>query len=665
MKSRISRISIVLVATLLIFSCATPAFDLTTDQTAVLSIIPEPNSIQLGTGTFALTSATGLEASEELASVAALIKSDIKEATGFDLAGTENKISLVLDPAYKAKNEGYKLDVTTDLVTITANEAAGIFYGYQTLKQMMPAYVYAKMSTAKKAVEIPCAFIIDEPRFAWRGLMVDDCRHFVGGVENMKRFLDTMAVHKLNTMQWHLTEDQGWRIEIKAFPKLTEVGAWRTETKKGLYWDDEFAFDGVPHGGFYTQEEVKEIVAYAQERFITIVPEIEMPGHAQAAIAAYPELGNNPDKQLPVFTNWGVNPTVLNVNDNTIEFLKTVLDEVMELFPSTYIHIGADECPKTEWENSADAQARIKELGLVDDPKYAPNSHTAEEKLQSWFVGIFDEYLASHGRKLIGWDEILEGGLTDGATVMSWRGEEHGITAANLGHDVVMTPTTFVYLDYLQAPQKTEPLSIGGNLPLKHVYSWNPLPSKIAPDKAHHVIGGQGNLWSEYMKDIEQVYYMAYPRAASVAESTWSQNEDKNYSKFCYKLQKHYQRLAQAGIPFRYPDNNKYTVPINFTSGECEIDLKPSCSGFYQIFINKTNGPEVKISKVELLVNGEVVDTQERLGTTCKTFSQSTVYTLSACKKACPKAEAESTVTAKVYYSASSPAKAKVIVKTL
>ncbi len=676
---------------MLIVNCTTPVFDLTTDKTAFLSIIPEPKSIHLKEGTFLLSAFTQLLYSPEFKNVGNFIKNDLANFTKDYTPGYPGSISLRFDPEIDLNEEGYHLDIDkTNNINITAKTEAGVFYAYQTLKQLLPPKVYQNKPTvipkksledmgygqiledykqasqiikddnldSLKSIPIPCLTITDEPRYSWRGLMLDVGRHFMP-VADIKKFIDSMVMHKLNTFHWHLTEDQGWRIEIKQYPKLTEVGAWRAETKIGHYFHDQYGFDGIPHGGFYTQEEVKEVVAYAAERFITVIPEIEMPGHSQAAIASYPEIGHVPEG-LPVRTNWGINTNALNVKDSTIQFYKNVLDEVMELFPSTYIHIGGDECTKTQWENDAYAQQKIAELGLGD-----------EDGLQSWFIEQFDEYLSSKGRKLIGWDEILEGGLTKGATVMSWQGEKGGIAAANMGHDVVMSPTTYVYLDYYQGNKKSEPLAISNLITLEHIYNWNPQPTEIAPDKVHHVIGGQGNIWTNYMKDMEQVMYMTYPRASAMSECLWSENDQKDFAKFNYKMQKHHLRLANADISLRYPDI--YAKNINLkcdNSGSSTINLTSAgagaTSGFYQIHIQNSKGGEIQTSKVELLVGSEVVATQERNGVTNETFNQSTVYTLEIPAEKL-KSQGDAEVSAKIYYTLPEGGhpKAKVRVKVL
>jgi hexosaminidase len=371
--------------------------------------------------------------------------------------------------------------------------------------------------------------------------MMDTCRHFFP-VNTVLRFIDLLARHKMNSFHWHLTEDQGWRIEIQRYPRLAEVGAWRKQSPVGRVFDDQpgARYDGIPHGGYYTQADVRRVVEYAQARHINVVPEIEMPGHAQAAVAAYPELGNTA-RQLEVSCHWGIHEHVYNAEEGTLRFLQNVLDEVLDLFPSPFIHIGGDECPKKEWRGSAAAQARIKALGLKD-----------EDELQSYFVRRMDAFLFARGRRLIGWDEILEGGLAERAAVMSWRGEEGGIIAANAGHDVVMAPTTYTYLDYYQGEdQAAQPLSIGGFLPLEKVYAYEPIPTEIQADKAHHVLGAQGQLWAEFISTQEHQDYMAFPRLCALAEVTWSPKEKKDYAGFLRRLSGgHLARLDALGVNY-------------------------------------------------------------------------------------------------------------------
>lgn len=417
--------------------------------------------------------------------------------------------------------ESYTLKVSSDGVVISAPTAAGVFYGIQTLRKSMPA-------TTTSDISLPSVEITDAPRFAYRGVHLDVARHFYS-MDDLKKFIDMMALHNMNRFHWHLTEDQGWRLEIKRYPLLTEIGSKRKETVIG---GNTGEYDGKPYGGFYTQEEAKELVAYAAERQILVIPEIDLPGHVQAALAAYPNLGCT-GGPYEVWTRWGVSDNVLCAgNDEALQFIDDVLAEVIEIFPSEYIHIGGDECPKTKWQTCKKCQARIKALGLKGD-----ETHSKEEYLQSFVINHAEKFVNSKGRKIIGWDEILEGGLSETATVMSWRGEAGGIEAAKMGNDVIMTPNTFLYFDYYQSSDiDNEPLAIGGFLPIKKVYNYEPMPESLTEEQQKHIIGVQANHWSEYYPTYAQVEYMALPRWAALAEVQWSGKDKKDYSDFLKRL---------------------------------------------------------------------------------------------------------------------------------
>ena len=506
-----------------------------------IAIIPKPQYMEVNEGQFKLNADTIIITSES--AVADLVVSYLQPATGFDLknepeSDAETNI-IVLELSDEASNnpEGYQLIVTPDAITITAPQASGLFYGVQTLRQLLPAPIMAQDPAENIEWAIPALLITDEPKFVWRGLHLDVGRHMFP-VEFIKKFIDMMVLYKYNTFHWHLTEDQGWRIEIKKYPKLTEIGAFRTETPIP---EDRNRGDGKPYGGFYTQDEVREIVAYATERFITVVPEIEMPGHVVAVLAAYPELGCV-GEGYEVRTRWGIAKDVFCAGKEApFELMEDVLTEVLDLFPSEFIHIGGDECPKDRWKECPDCQARIKELGLED-----------EHALQSWFIRRIETWLNERGRRLVGWDEILEGGLAPNATVMSWRGSQGGIDAANAGHDVIMSPNTYCYLDYYQGEDlESEPAAIGGYLPLKHVYQFEVIPADIDPKKAHHILGGQGNVWTEYIPTSEQVEYMAYPRSLAIAEAVWTYPEDRDYEKFEARLKQHLPHLDAMNVNYR------------------------------------------------------------------------------------------------------------------
>ena len=448
--------------------------------------------------------------------------------------------------------EEYFIDITKKGVKIQASTVAGFRNASQTIGQMLPAAYYGKAKAAGENWVLPCATIKDKPRFAYRGMHLDVARHFFD-VKEVKRYLDVMAAYKLNRFHWHLTEDQGWRIEIKKYPKLTEVGAWRDSTMVGKNWNE---FDHTRYGGFYTQEEIKDVVAYAADLGITVIPEIDLPGHMVAALTSYPELGctGGPYTVRPV---WGIADEVLCPGkETTFKFIEDVLDEVMELFPSEYIHIGGDECPKKAWKACPACQKRIKDLGLKSDGK-----HSAEEYLQSYVTARVQKYLNDHGRKIIGWDEILEGKLADGATVMSWRGAKGGIEAAKQGFDVIMTPNTYMYFDYYQSDSTAlEPLAIGGNLPVEKVYECEPY-TDIPAEAQHHVLGVQANLWTEYIPTNEQLEYMLLPRMSALSEVQWCQPENKNLDRFKASLNHAFKIYDAMGLTYCRDVIGQYGMP--------------------------------------------------------------------------------------------------------
>ncbi|MBB6170694.1 hexosaminidase [Nocardiopsis mwathae] len=486
-----------------------------------------------------LTTATRIGSDAASRGTETWLRAELGAATGLPLPPGDPgdaEIGLRVDPGAGLDPEGYRLDIDEAGARIVGHDPAGVFYGAQTLRQLLPPAAYRRAATAGAGSWVlPTAHVTDGPRFGWRGCMLDVARHFLPK-HDVLRFIDLLAMHKLNVLHLHLTDDQGWRIEIRRYPRLTEVGAWRRETQVGF--GRPTVFDGRPHGGFYTQDDIREIVAYAADRHITVVPEIDIPGHSQAAIAAYPELGEG--EPVEVGREWGVTEGVLNVTDATLDFYRHVFDEVLDLFPSRYICVGGDECPKGPWKASASAQRRIAEEGLAD-----------EEELQSWFIRRFDAYLTERGRRLLGWDEILEGGLAPGATVASWRGTEGGIAAARAGHDVVMCPTRTSYLDYRQSDAPTEPIPVGTVLTLADVYTAEPVPSELAatPD-AGRVLGAQANVWTENMDSPRTVDFMAFPRLAAFAEVVWSA-PDRDYAGFLPRLRTHLARLDAAGVEYR------------------------------------------------------------------------------------------------------------------
>ena len=507
------------------------------------TIIPLPKEMTTGEGSFAVGQETGIRFDRELESIAKLFAADLKERTGKDAQIVKeemrimlpSEIRLDLDASLPLKPGGYKLEVTPKSVLVTGKDATGAWYGTRSIIQALPAKGAGAWGDAAGAL-LPAVSITDEPRFGWRGMHLDVGRHFFP-VEDIKSFIDWLAFHKLNTFHWHLTEDQGWRIEIKKYPKLTGIGGFRDSSPP---YGNRNSDDGKRYGGFYTQEQIKEIVAYAAARHVIIVPEIDMPGHMAAAIAAYPELGNSdvPGYAPKVQGRWGVHYYTLAPTEETFKFVDDVLTELCELFPSAYIHIGGDEAPKDQWEQSP----RVRELMKKEKMK---DGHD----VQSYFIKRVEKMLEKKGRKLIGWDEIREGGLSPKATVMSWRGEQGGIASAKEGHDVVMASNTHLYFDHYQRPEKEE-LSkglefeaIGGFRPIASVYSYDPVPKALSPAEAKHILGVQAQLWTEYMKDFGKVEYMAFPRIAALAEVAWTPVERKDYAGFRGRLAgilKHY-----------------------------------------------------------------------------------------------------------------------------
>ncbi|MER6785998.1 beta-N-acetylhexosaminidase [Streptomyces sp. NPDC000658] len=519
----------------------------------MMDLIPAPRRItgeHRGHGR--LDAGTRLEAGPGTEGVARWLRATVGAATGLPLDGHgdgASRIRLAVDPALPP--EGYRLSLGGPDRLIAGGSAAGVFWGAQTLRQLLGPDAFRRAPLRPgRHWELPEITVEDEPRFRWRGLMLDVARHFMPK-EGVLRYLDLMAVHKLNVFHFHLTDDQGWRVEIRRHPRLTEIGSWRTRTKFGHraspLWDEK------PHGGFYTQDDIREIVAYAAERHIAVVPEIDVPGHSQAAIAAYPELGNTDvvpasgedGGALSVWDTWGISPHVLAPTEDTLRFYEGVFEEVLELFPSEFVHVGGDECLKDEWRASPAAQARIRELGLAD-----------EDQLQSWFIGHFDRWLSARGRRLVGWDEILEGGLAPGATVSSWRGYAGGIAAARAGHDVVMCPEQQVYLDHRQHDGPDEPVPIGYVRTLEDVYRFEPVAPELTPAEARHVLGAQANLWTEAMEDHARVDYQAFPRVAAFAEVAWSglpAPVERDFAGFERRMEAHYGRLDALGVGYRPP----------------------------------------------------------------------------------------------------------------
>lgn len=492
-------------------------------------VVPLPREVNLTGGEAYLLNTSSItigypEANPGLEQNARFLASYLNGITGKEpkLTTGAGDITLSLDASISNK-EGYRLTVgKADGVQIAGSTEAGVFYGIQTLRKSLPAV------TNGSNVELPAVTINDFPRFGYRGMHLDVSRHF-SPVEDVKTFIDILALHNLNTFHWHLIDDQGWRIEIKKYPELTQTGAVRKETVIGR---NSGEYDGKPYGPyFYTQDQIKEVIAYAAQQHITIIPEIDLPGHQQAVLATYPEYGCT-GGPYEVWTEWGVSEEVICAgNDKAISFLEDVLAEVIDLFPSEYIHIGGDECPKVRWEKCPKCQAKIKELGIKGDAK-----HTKEEYLQSYVINRMEQFVESKGRHIIGWDEILEGGLAPNATVMSWRGTEGGIEAAKQHHNVIMTPTTYLYFDYYQATDtENEPFAIGGYVPLEMVYSFDPTAG-IPEENQKYVIGVQANLWREYIPDLNQIEYMILPRMDALADIQWSDPAQKDYQAFLHRV---------------------------------------------------------------------------------------------------------------------------------
>jgi len=550
-----------------------------------VSIIPQPNQLEVFPGKMEINQNTRIlfdendgskQVAEYLASSLASLGFNLEMAVFTEKESGGNAILFQINSIKNdLGDEGYQLSVNPHSAKVTANTPAGLFYGVQSLLQLFPVQLFEKEKQLAK-FEIPILEITDQPRFPYRGMHLDVCRHFFP-VEFVKQYIDLLAMYKFNTFHWHLTEDQGWRIEIKKYPKLAEIAAYRDSTVIGHGDAENPKYDGQRYGGYYTQEQIKDIVQYAAERHITIIPEIEMPGHSLAALSAYPELACTPGP-FQAATTWGVFDDIYCTKEETFTFLEGVLDEVMELFPSTYIHIGGDEAPKARWEKCAVCQANMKKYNLKD-----------EMELQSWFNHRIEKYLNEHGRQLIGWDEILEGGLSPNATVMSWRGTEGGIAAAKQGHDAIMAPTDYCYLDYYQANPEFQPLAIGGFVTLKKVYTYEPVPAELPAEEAKHILGAQANLWTEYISTPEQALYMVLPRMAALAEVDWCEPSNKDWPDFQRRINQHYQVYEALGLnycPGSYkiditstPDSTSNTILVSMESEIYNPEIRYTTDG--------------------------------------------------------------------------------------
>jgi hexosaminidase len=512
------------------------------------ALIPLPQKMESREGAFKLQPKTRILTDVPARETGQYLAERLDKATGYSLKVATSagalpaKGSILLttkdaNPGLGA--EGYELSVTPDSVIVRAGKSAGLFYGVQSLLQLLPPEVFAAKPVAGVDWKVPCVQIEDQPRFKWRGFMLDVARHFFTK-EEVKQMLDVLALQKINTLHLHLTDDQGWRIEIKKYPRLTQIGAWRKDAGFGLdpKASTTYGPDGR-YGGYYTQDDIREIVAYARGRHITVVPEIEMPGHASAALSAFPELSCNGGPYTPNAEGGVFAGVYCAGKDETFEFLQNVLAEVRQLFPDQYIHIGGDEVPKDNWQKCPRCQARIKQEGLKN-----------EHELQSYFIRRIEKFINAQGRTLIGWSEIREGGLAQKAVVMDWIGG--AVEAASAGHDVIMSPTEYCYLDYYQSTnQTTEPKAIGGYLPLSKVYSFEPIPAGLDPQYQGHILGGQGNLWTEYVPNLKHAQFMAFPRLCALAEVTWSAPAARNWKDFTRRLSAQFQRFDQLGVNYR------------------------------------------------------------------------------------------------------------------
>jgi len=533
------------------------------------SLIPMPNKVEITEGVFNLNKNTSLYVDKEFMNAGEFLMNYIEKGSSFKLKkSSEDEGTITIKKNDTLSAEGYTLKVSATGIMITAKETSGAFYAIQTLRQLMPLQLEKINGLKEKIISIPRVIIEDTPAFKYRGMHLDVGRHYFPK-EFIKKYIAYMAMLKMNYFHWHLTEDQGWRIEIKQYPKLTEIGGYRNETLIGHYNDAPVTYDGTKYGGFYTQEDVKEIVDFAEKHEVTIIPEIEMPGHSQAAISAYPALGCT-SEQVEVATTWGIFENIYCPNEDTFTFLENVLFEVIDLFPGDYIHIGGDEAPKKQWKNCDHCQQLIKDLNLKD-----------EHGLQSYFITRMEKFINSKGKKIIGWDEILEGGLAPNATVMSWRGTQGAIDAVKEGHDVILTPTSHSYFDYYQSNNENEPLAIGGFLPLKKVFRFNPIPSELNKEEEKFVLGAQGNVWTEYMKTENQLEYMIFPRILAMSEVVWSgptKNFEDDYPDFLKRTKVFNERLKELEINYANHLNEIEGNIIN-ENGELKYQLSTPISG--------------------------------------------------------------------------------------
>ena len=549
------------------------------EEADTVSIIPQPRYVQMDEGTFRIDKDTKIfldEPVEEYMRIAGFLNGRLLAAAGFSLEITDEMTAdgnVIFFMNAGLPSEAYGIHVEPDRIVIDYGDGAGAFYALQTIFQLLPEEIFADSRQRGVKWEIPCLAMEDAPRFKYRGMHLDVCLHYFD-VDFLKKYIDIMALHKVNRFHWHLTEDQGWRLEIKKYPLLTEKGQWRKETVVGSL--NSGVYDGTPYGGYYSQEQVRDLVQYAAERYVTIIPEIELPGHALAAIACYPELSCGLEDHYETATKWGVFKQVYCPKETTFEFLEDVFDEVFELFPSEVVHIGGDECPKASWKACPHCQALIRKLGLKD-----------EYELQSWFVTRMEKYINSKGREIIGWDEILQGGLAPNAKVMSWLGEEGGIQAARQHHEVVMAPHQKYYLDYWQADPDSEPLAMGGPTTLKTMYEYEPVPEVLTPEEARYIIGVEGCVWTEYMDSPERVEYMAWPRMCAIAETGWTQT-GKDWDGFTRRLETHLGRLDRLDVGYCkaffnplivFHNDTKYSKVVTMTVDAPDAEIRYTLDG--------------------------------------------------------------------------------------
>lgn len=549
------------------------------EEAGTVSIIPQPRYVQMDEGTFSIDKDTKIfldEPVEEYMRIAGFLNERLLAAAGFSLEITDEMTAdgnVIFFMNAGLPSEAYGIHVEPNRIVIDYGDGAGAFYALQTIFQLLPEEIFADSRQRGVKWEIPCLAMEDAPRFKYRGMHLDVCLHYFD-LDFLKKYIDIMALHKVNRFHWHLTEDQGWRLEIKKYPLLTEKGQWRKETVVGSL--NSGVYDGTPYGGYYSQEQVRDLVQYAAERYVTIIPEIELPGHALAAIACYPELSCGLEDHYETATKWGVFKQVYCPKETTFEFLEDVFDEVFELFPSEVVHIGGDECPKASWKACPHCQALIRKLGLKD-----------EYELQSWFVTRMEKYINSKGREIIGWDEILQGGLAPNAKVMSWLGEEGGIQAARQHHEVVMAPHQKYYLDYWQADPDSEPLAMGGPTTLKTMYEYEPVPEVLTPEEARYIIGVEGCVWTEYMDSPERVEYMAWPRMCAIAETGWTQT-GKDWDGFTRRLETHLGRLDRLDVGYCkaffnplivFHNDTKYSKVVTMTVDAPDAEIRYTLDG--------------------------------------------------------------------------------------